>query len=410
MTQIPQSMTAHAVKTSSGNAGWSTTLASTFGLSFGASSLTVLAFAAFMAPLQQEFGWRIPDIAIGASIISIMIMILSPIQGALVDKYGSRPLLLISIPIFAASLAAMYFLPNNLYVFYAAWVVISLCGLGCWPIAYLRATAGWFDRNLGLALGVANAGIGVGAALTPLIVGALISAYGWREAFVGLGILALLVWPVVYFFLAEPARDGAVAIGEGQDFWEAAKTRPFLVALGAFFLLGIFSGTMIVHQVRIFIDAGISPATATAIPSAFGIALIAARLGTGWLLDHVRASIVMAIFLTGGLITALLYAQGPSLTMAIIGTVLAGLIVGAEFDVLSYIIPRYHGRKSLGKIYGAIFAVFQFSSASAIYIAGASRQATGSYSLMMNVIAGICLICIVLFSMMGPYRYQRGKH
>ncbi len=60
--------------------------------------------------------------------------------------------------------------------------------------------------------------------------------------------------------------------------------------------------------------------------------------------------------------------------MAIIGTVLAGLIVGAEFDVLSCIIPRYHGRKSLGKIYGAIFAVFQFSSASAIYIAGASQS------------------------------------
>lgn len=410
MTSVQPSLTAQDVRATGGSAGWSTTLTSAIGLAFGASSLTVLAFAAFMVPLQQEFGWRIPDIAIGASIISIMIMILSPIQGALVDKYGSRKLLLTSIPLFAASLASMYFLPNNLTVFYGAWVVISLCALGCWPIAYLRATAGWFDKNLGLALGVANAGIGVGAALVPLIVGALISAYGWREAFVGLGILALLVWPVVYFFLVEPTRDVAVAIGEGQDFWEAAKTRPFLIAIAAFFLLGIFSGTMIVHQVRIFIDAGIAPATATAIPAAFGIALIAARLGTGWLLDHVKASRIMTIFLIGGFITAVLYGQGPNLAMAVIGTVLAGLIVGAEFDVLSFIIPRYHGRKSLGKIYGAIFAVFQFSSALAIYLAGMSRQVTGSYALMMHVVAGICLVCIVLFALMGPYRYQRGRH
>lgn len=410
MTQIPQSMAAHAVRTGSGNAGWSTTLASTFGLTFGASSLTVLAFAAFMAPLQQEFGWRIPDIAIGASIITIMIMILSPIQGALVDKYGSRKLILISIPLFAASLASMYFLPNSLAVFYAAWVGISICGLGCWPISYLRATAGWFDKNLGLALGVANAGIGIGVALTPVIVATLIGAYGWREAFLGLGVLALLVWPVVYFFLVEPTRDVAAAIGEGQEFWDAAKTRPFLIAVAAFFLLGLFSSTTVVHQVRIFLDAGIPAATATAIPSAFGIALIVARLGTGWLLDHVKASIVMAFFLVGGFTTALLYAQGPSLPMAIVGAALAGLIVGAEFDVLSYIIPRYHGRKSLGKIYGAIFAVFQFAGAVGIFLAGMSRQATGSYSLTMYVLAAVCLACIALFMMMGPYRYQRGKH
>ena len=391
-------------------AGWSTVFASTFGLAVGASSLTVLAFGAFIAPLEREFGWGVPSIAFGASIISIMIMILSPIQGALVDRFGSRRLILTSMPIFAAALGSMYFLPNNIGVFYAAWVFIAICGLGVWPITYLRATTGWFDRNLGLALGVANAGIGVGAALIPVIVGFLITHYGWREAFLGLGVLAILAWPVAYFFLVEPTRATTGVIVEGQEFAAAAKTRPFWIAVAVFFLLGLFSGTVIVHQVRIFIDAGIPPATATAIPSAFGIALIVARLGTGWLLDHVKASLVMTIYLLGGIIAALIFAQGPTLPMALLGAVLCGLIIGAEFDVLSYIIPRYHGRKSFGKIYGAIFAVFQFSSAVAIVLAGVSRASTGSYTAALTALAIICAVAAGLFLMMGPYRYERGAN
>ncbi len=182
------------------------------------------AFAAFMAPLQQEFGWRIPDIAIGASIISIMIMILSPIQGALVDKYGSRPLLLISIPIFAASLAAMYFLPNNLTVFYAAWVVISICGSAAGRSPICRPPPAGSTRTSAWHL-VSPTPASAGAAPTPLIVGALISACGAR----GLrrarhsrsaGLAGGL------FLSAEPARGRCGGDRRGQDFWEAAKTRP----------------------------------------------------------------------------------------------------------------------------------------------------------------------------------------
>ena len=58
--------------------GWKTAFASTFGLAVGASSLTILGFGAFIQPLSREFAWSIPQIALGASIISIMIMILSP--------------------------------------------------------------------------------------------------------------------------------------------------------------------------------------------------------------------------------------------------------------------------------------------------------------------------------------------
>lgn len=407
--------TASALENATGGArserhGWKTVIASSIGLAFGGSSLTILAFGAFIAPLDREFGWGVQAISLGAAIISVMIMIMSPIQGWLVDRFGSRRPVLIGIPIFAAALAAMYFLPGNIYAFYGAWVAISICALGVWPISYLRATAGWFDKNLGLALGVANAGIGVGAALVPVIVGYLISQYGWRSAFLGLACVALLVWPVAYLLLADPVRRAAGVFEGGDSFREAVRTRPFWIALLTFFLLGIFTSTMIVHQVRIFIDAGIPPATATAIPSAFGIALIIARLGTGWLLDHVKATVIMPVFLCGGIAAALIYASGPTVPLAIVGAVLAGLIVGAEFDVLSFIIPRYHGRKSFGKITGTIFAAFQIASAIGLVLVGISRTSQGNYTQALIAMAAICVVCAVLFLFLGPYRYQRPEN
>ena len=78
--------------------------------------------------------------------------------------------MLTSIPLFALSLAAIYFTPANLYVYYLLWAIVPVAGIGLWPLGYLQAVTPWFDRKLGLALGCANAGIGLGSTLLPMFV------------------------------------------------------------------------------------------------------------------------------------------------------------------------------------------------------------------------------------------------
>ena len=48
-----------------------------------------------------------------------------------------------------------------------------------------------------------------------------------------------------------------------------------------------------------------------------------------------------------------------------------GFLLGAEFDVLAFLIKRYYGNVAYGRIYGVIFGVFYLGSASA---SGASRS------------------------------------
>jgi hypothetical protein len=85
---------------------------------------------------------------------------------------------------------------------------------------------------------------------------------------------------------------------------------------------------------------------------------------------------------------------------------LAGLLIGAEFDVLSYLIPRYFGRRAFGKIYGIAFAVFQLAAAVAAYAVSVSRASFGSYTPAMLVVAMLCVACAGMFRFPGPYRYD----
>ena len=145
--------------------GIAATGAASVGLVFGPSTMLVFSFGVFIAPLSAAFGWTRPSIAFGSTIIALTIMLIAPLQGWLVDRYGGRRVVLTSIPLFAAGLFLMSRMGGDIRVFYLLCGLLPVLGLGLWPTSYLRVVSGWFDQRLGMAIGIANGGIGIGAAL-----------------------------------------------------------------------------------------------------------------------------------------------------------------------------------------------------------------------------------------------------
>jgi predicted MFS family arabinose efflux permease len=389
--------------------GWKTVIGSTICVTFGPSTMVVFTFGLFFQPLTQTFGWNNSAIAFGATIISIMIMLVTPLQGFLVSRFSPRRMILCSIPCFAAGLASMYFLTPNIWHFYLAWAIIPILAIGVWPVAYMKITGEWFDRRLGLAYGVVNSGIGVGAALLPWLVGQIMAAYGWREAYLGLGFLALLVWPVAFFLVQERAAAfpaaARVEAAAGATLGEALRSQSFWIIIAAFALLGVFSASVLVHQIRILVDAGMSRQAATSLQSVLGIALVGARLGVGWLLDRIKASYVMATFALGAALACALYAGGLGAQLALLCTILFGLAIGAEFDVLTYIIPRYQGRRVFGQVYGIVYSVFQLASAISVYATSVVREHYGSYAPALWALSAAMIVCAGLLLFLGPYQF-----
>jgi MFS family permease len=413
-----------------------TTIGATVGLALGPSVIANLTVTGYITPIEREFGWSRVDVSFAFTIVAYMIVLMSPLQGYLVDRFGPRRVVLTSIPLFALSLAAIYFTPSNLYVYYLLWAIVPVAGIGLWPLGYLQAVTPWFDRKLGLALGCANAGIGVGSTLLPMFViapiiaasatdggwlmnivtvGGLFPFAGWRTAVLTLAMLIIVVsWPVVAYSLREPSAAEAAAqkqSGGSQSFglsFEAARREPTFWMLNiGFFLLGVTATSLVTQQAPLLQDAGWTPAETARLQTTFGFGLLFARVAVGYVIDHVFAPRVLTTVSIGGAIACILYALYPD--VGYVSALLIGFLLGAEFDVLAFLIKRYYGHAAYGRIYGVIFGVFYLGSGIGIWALPKIRELSGNnYDNGLYVAAAILLASAVLMSFMPKYRYDVG--
>jgi MFS family permease len=409
--------TATTAPSEASRGGILTTLGATVGLAFGPSVIANLTVSAYITPIEQETGWSRVDVSFAFTLVAYMIVLISPLQGFLVDRFGARRVVLTSIPLFALSLAAIFFSPPNLYVFYALWIIVPIAGLGLWPLGYLQAVTPWFDRKLGLALGCANAGIGVGSTFLPiLVIGPIIAAYSWRHAILAIAILIVFVsWPVVAYCLREPTaadvalRKAAVAAKSfGLTFQQATREPTFWMLNLGFLLLGITATSLVTQQVPLLRDAGWTAAETTRLQTTFGFGLLFARIAVGYVIDHIFAPRVLTTVSIGGALACVLYAVQPDL--GYVSALLIGFLLGAEFDVLAFLIKRYYGNAAYGRIYGVIFGVFYLGSGIGIWGLPKLRELSAdlSYDNGLYAAAVILFASAILMAFMPKYRYAVG--
>jgi len=88
-----------------------------------------------------------------------------------------------------------------------------------------------------------------------------------------------------------------------------------------------------------------------------------------------------------------LYAMGVNNDLVFVAAALFGLVFGAEFDVLSYLLKSFFGMKSFGRLYGVIFALFQFGAGCGAAFLPLSRAYTGTYAVGLWVFCGLTMLC-----------------
>lgn len=378
----------------------------------GNGPLLQFSFGVFVKPLSQAFATDRATISSAVLVGFVVTGLCTPVAGRLIDRRGVRAIVLPGIVLFALSIAALGLVPQAPLPFIVMYGVAGIFAAAQSPLPYAKAVAGAFERHRGLALGVSMAGVGIGAALLPHVASALISAYGWRMAFIGLGATVLTcALPAAYLLIKEPipvtspAHQGA----PGMSAREALGTKRFWFLAVVFFAVVMACGGVIAHITPILTDRGVSAQLATSAISLGGVSLIGGRLLAGYLLDRFFAPHVALIFILMPLAgMALLYFPAPPL-IALLATVCVGIGLGAEVDLIAFFISRYLGMRSFGEIYGYLFAIFMFGSGLGPFFMGLSFSRTGSYG---TAIAGFgigLIVASVTVLMMGPYRYPLNR-
>jgi MFS family permease len=387
---------------------WWVVFASASALVAGQGAILVFAAGVFLRPVSEELGIGRGEISTAIGVSNIMTAIAAPFFGRALDTWGVRRPLLASIALFAMATAAMALLVPSFVVVLMLYGLAGLVGAGQSPTAYSKVIASYFDHDRGLAMGLALAGVGVGTTLMPTLSNFLIGTFGWRAGYVGLGAVILLAAFVpVFLLLPEPrARTAAETTAlPGMSFAEAIRTWRYWALAIAFFLATTTINGSLVHVVPLLTDRGVPVGAAVATMAGAGIALIVGRVIAGYIMDRVFAPYVAVAFLVGPMIGLAILGWEVQSVSPLVGTVMLGLGIGAEVDLLSFLITRYFGVRAFGALHGLMFSGVVLGNAAGAAALGWSFQLLGSYRPAFAAFEVLLVITCVLFAILGPYRY-----
>ena len=371
--------------------GWLPLLAATLGCGMGASSLVFYSLGVFVNPLQSAFGWSRGDVTSAMLYSSAGLILAGPLLGWLIDRYGERRIALISIPAFALVLWLLSQLNGTLSFFYGCFLLAAMLGCGTTPILYTRAIAARFEHARGLALGITLAGPGTAALLLPPFLSDQIAAHDWRYGFSLLAGLALVPWLLVAIGLGAPARHEhalASTVANEHSRGEALRSRVFWTLAGCFIAVAAGASALVVHLVPMLRDTGLDAATAARVASVIGIGIILGRLLIGWLIDRVFAPSVAAVIFVIAAGGCLLLAYGGA-EHARLAAFLIGFALGAEVDLMAFMVSRYFGLRHYGFLYGTIYAGFWVGIAGGPALAGRLYDLYGNYLLALWILGGL---------------------
>jgi len=401
--------------------GWYIVAATIIGVALGYSVVAVMAFGTFIVPLQEAFGWSRGQISFGLTVIGYTAIVVFPMVGAFMDKVGAKKVLVPSTFLFALVMGSLYFLTPSLWHFYAICLVIPILGAGTAPMTYSRIIVAWFDRKRGLALGIGLAGVGIGTAFVPKIATAIMDQYSWREAYLGLAILiVVLAVPALALVMRNSPREkGLLPDGDGahEDHHEAERKKwvvgftakqalthtSFWLIAGSFVIVGLATSTVLIHMIPLMIDRGMTRGEAAGTFAYLGIALIFGRLLAGYLMDKFFAPRVVMLFILGPVIGLAWLAMGATGAQAAICAALIGMVIGAEFDAMAYLTSRYFGQRAFGQIYGYNYSAYKIGAATGPLLMGVAYDFVGRYDEVLWAMAGILLLGGVLLLLLKPF-------
>ena len=378
------------------------------------------AYSVFLVALLREFGWSRSVLAGAFSIFTLVSGGAGPVLGALADRFGPRRLILVGGVLLAGSLWADSLVTRawHLYLTFGLLTAVGVATAG-WTPAVVMVQRQWKAR-LGLALGIAGSGVGLGIFLVVPLCQALIDGFGWRWAFRTLAILcALWILPATYLAIrdAPPSPREPAARGEagrppaGDHALGLALANPSFRLIGlAVFLGSICSQTLHVHQAAFLVDHGLPAMTAASVISVVGASSIVGKTGGGWISDHLSRELVYALGMIGmifGVGVLWLVALAPSAWLALGYAVLFGV----GYSVTAFIVPAMMSDRFRGPHFGSIFGATQVASAlgSALgaWLAGRIFDATGSYAIAFSLAAaaaGVAALSVWAGRLRGPAR------
>ena len=335
---------------------------------------------AYMVDPAGEFGWSRSIVGLALSLRWVFSGVFGPPAGWLGDRYGIRRAMDIGAVLFIATslLIGMVKVP---WEFLLSFGILMSMALAVFQVPLVSAVTMWFQKHLGVAMGLLQAAQGLSNVLFAPLMVLLLTYGGWRWAFWGPGIVGgVLLLVLIRFFSNEPAERGLNPLGVAPGtpiqavhrgasarvrtkvfLQQATRTATFWNLIGIHYWGCAGHSIIIVYLADMIRGQGLSLAT--------GALVLSTMYGVS---SFTRFAIpILVLFWAHALWHFYLFA------------VLIGIGLGGEMSAFPIINRQYYGHAPTGTVYGWQIFGSGLGMASGSFLGGFLRDLTGDYTLSL---------------------------
>jgi MFS family permease len=383
------------------------------------------AFGAYFVFLQAEFGWSRTLISGAFSLSRLESGFLGPLQGWLINRFGSRNCVSVGLVIFALGFILLSRV-DNATMFYAVFVVIAL-GSGLAGFLTMNIVlVNWFERQRSTAISLSATGGSVAGLMVPVVAWAL-NTYGWRETAFVSGILLIVIGlPVAQVIRQAPEPygflpDGAKASGDGGTGQagghgrgsalsgasggftarEALRTPAFWLLASGHGLALMSVSAVSAHLIPYLVspEIGMSLEAAAGMVAALTASSVIIHVIGGFVGDRVNRRMLATLCMVGHTAALVILATATSAVGVFIFAVLQGTAWGFRGPLMTPIRADYFGRRAIATLEGFAAMVTTVGLTMGPIIAGIIADRTGDYRLSFLFIAVMTTIGAFCFGL-----------
>ena len=372
-------------------------------------------YVVFLPSLAQEFGWARVEAASVYGVMQFMVAVAAIPIGHFFDRWGPHRTFTAGLLLISAGMAIA---SRSSAIWHFQLCIGILGGMGVAALGPVPCTAlisRWYHARLTTRLGAVWASAGLGVLVAAPSIQLLIDAAGWRQAYLALAGLLLLIpiallwapWTAL-FEGREDLRLESRRPAQSVSHFRKLRSRAFLGLASVHFITAVAMFSIHPQTVAIFVDSGLPEIVAASVFGAAGAAGAVGMLGLGWMVDrfHRLGTVLFSYALSiAGMLLLLPLLSGGNAWLAWVFAFTFGPTFGARGPVLAATAASIFGPGSgLGTVVGAMYAIGSLGAVLGSTVGGLLHDLSGGYHWTIAWGSLVILIPPTLFLLLPELR------
>lgn len=376
---------------------------------------TMYCFGIFFKPLQSEFSWTSTQTSLAFSLYMVVHGLFYIVTGKINDSFGPRIVMTICGFFLSVGYIAMSRI-NALWQLYILYGLILPIGMSGAFVPLMSTVTRWFVKKRSLMTGICAAGTGMGTMIIPPVASWLISTSGWRQSFIIIGAVSLVLIIVLAQFLKRDPTDitqstydidqadkiAAQRQVKGFSLRKAVWTNQFWILSTVYFGLVFYLQSVMVHIVPHAINMGISPIKAAIIVTFIGGGNTAGRVIIGATAGRIGNKLVTIISFILITFAAYILTLSKEVWMFHLFALIFGFGYGGLITMLPLLVADLFGLRAHGLIFGVVTFIITIGGGIGPLVAGYIFDLSGSYYTLFLVLLALSATSSVLISLLRP--------